>query len=58
VTKFIYLGPTVTNRNLINEEKKGKLNLDNACHHLVQNFLISRVLSKSKNQNIYNYNSA
>jgi hypothetical protein len=34
-----YLGTTVTNQNLIQEEIKRKLNSGNACHHSAQNFL-------------------
>jgi hypothetical protein len=40
--QFKYLGMTVTNRNLIQEEIKGRLNSGNACYHSVQNLLSSR----------------
>jgi hypothetical protein len=30
---FRYLGMTVTNKNLIHEEIKRRLNLGNACYH-------------------------
>jgi hypothetical protein len=46
VSQFKYLGTTVTNQNLIEEEIKGRLNSDNACYHSVQNLLSSRLLSK------------
>jgi carbamate kinase len=35
------------NRNLIQEEIKGRLNSGNACYHSVQNLLSSRLLSKN-----------
>jgi hypothetical protein len=38
---------TVTNRNLIQEEIKRRLNSGNACFHSVQNLLSSRLLSKN-----------
>jgi hypothetical protein len=44
VTKYKYLGTTVTNRNLINEEIKSRLG--NACYHSVQN-LSSCLLSEN-----------
>jgi hypothetical protein len=33
VSQFIYLGATVTNQNLIQEEFKRRLNSGNACYH-------------------------
>jgi hypothetical protein len=56
VTQFKYLGVTVTNQNLIDEEIKGTSNLGNACYHSVQKVLSSRLPSKNKNYNIQNYN--
>jgi hypothetical protein len=45
---------TVTNQNLIQEEIKRRLNLGNACYHLVQNILPSHLLSKNIKIRIYN----
>jgi hypothetical protein len=53
VAQFRYLGTTVTNRNLIQEEIKRRLNLGNVCYHSVQNLLSSRLLSKSIKIRIY-----
>jgi hypothetical protein len=47
VSQFKYLGTTVTNQNLIQEEIKRSLNSGNACYHSVQNLLASRLLSKN-----------
>jgi hypothetical protein len=44
VAQFTYLGVTVSNQNLIQEEIKRILNSDNACYHSVQNLLSSRLL--------------
>jgi hypothetical protein len=44
---FRYLGTTITNQNLIQEEIKRRLNSGNACYHSVQNFWSSRLLSKT-----------
>jgi hypothetical protein len=53
VSQFKYLGMTVTNQNLIQEEIMGRLNSGNACYHLVQNLLCSRLLSKNFKIRIY-----
>jgi hypothetical protein len=53
VPQFKYLGTTVTNQNLIQEEIMRRLSLGNACYHSAQSLLSSRLLSKkSKNKNI------
>jgi hypothetical protein len=44
MSQFKYLGTTVTNQNLIQEEIKRRLNSGNACYHSVQNLLSSRLL--------------
>jgi hypothetical protein len=53
VSQFRNLGTTVTNQNLIQEEIKRRLNSGNACYHLVQNLLSSRLLSKNLKVKIY-----
>jgi hypothetical protein len=47
VSQFKYLGTTVTNQNLIQEEIKKRLNSGNACYHSVQSLFSSRLLSKN-----------
>jgi hypothetical protein len=53
VSQFIYLGTTVTNQNLIQEEITRSLNSGNACYHSVQNLLSSRLLPKNLKIRIY-----
>jgi hypothetical protein len=53
MSQFKYLGTTVTNKNLIQEENKRRLNSGNACYHSVQNLLSSRLLSKNVKIRIY-----
>jgi hypothetical protein len=53
VAQFRYLGTTITNQNLIQEEIKRRLNPGNACYHSVQKPLSSRLLSKNLNIRIY-----
>jgi ribosomal protein S2 len=48
-----YLGTTITNQNLIQEEIKRRLNAGNACYHSVQNLLSYRLLSKNVKIRIY-----
>jgi hypothetical protein len=53
VAQFKYLGMTVTNQNLIQEEIKSRLNSGNACYYSVQNLLSSFLLSKNVKIRIY-----
>jgi hypothetical protein len=47
VTKFKYLGTTLTDQNVMTEEIKSRLNSGNACYHSVQSLLSSRLLSRN-----------
>jgi hypothetical protein len=53
VSQFKYLGTTVTDQNLIQEEIKRRLNSDNACYHSIQNLLSSHLLSKNIKVRMY-----
>jgi hypothetical protein len=54
VSQFKYLGTTVTNKNLIQDEIKRRLNSGNACYHSVQTLLLSsRLLSKNLKIRVY-----
>jgi hypothetical protein len=53
VAKFRFLGKTITNQNLIQEEIRRGLNSSNACYHSVQKFLSSRLLSKNIKIRLY-----
>jgi hypothetical protein len=53
VAQFKYSGTTVTSQNLIQEEIKRRLNLDNAYYHWVQGLLSYRLLFKNVKIRIY-----
>jgi hypothetical protein len=53
VAKFRYLGTTVTNQILIQEEIQRRLNSGIACYHSVQNLLSPHLLSKNIKIRIY-----
>jgi hypothetical protein len=53
MTKFRYLGTTLTNHTCIHTEIKSRWKSGNACHHLVQNLLSSIVLFKNTKIKIY-----
>jgi hypothetical protein len=53
MSQFKYLGTTITNQNLIQEKVKRRSNSVNACYHLVQNLLSSRLLLKNVKIRIY-----
>jgi hypothetical protein len=53
VAQFKYLGMTVTNQNLIQEEINRTLNSANASYHSIQNLSSSHLLSKNVKIGIY-----
>jgi hypothetical protein len=53
VEQFKYLGTTLTNLNSIHEEIKSRLRSGNACYHLMQNVLSSRLLFKNIKIRVY-----
>ena len=48
VEKFKYLGTTLINQNSIQEEIKRRLNSENVCCKLVQNFFFCFAMQKFK----------
>jgi hypothetical protein len=53
MTKFKYLGTTLTGQNCMQEDIKSRLNSGNACYHSVQSLLSSRLLSRNVKVRIY-----
>jgi hypothetical protein len=53
VSKFKYLGTTLTDRNDIYDEIKSRLNSGNACYYSVQNLLSFRLISKNLEIKLY-----
>jgi hypothetical protein len=53
VAKLKYQAITLTDQNCMHEEKKSRLNLGNACYHLVQSLLSSCLLSRNVKVKIY-----
>jgi hypothetical protein len=53
VSQFKYVGTTIRNQYLIQEEIKRRLNSGIACYHSVQNLLSSSLLSKNVKARIY-----
>jgi ribosomal protein S2 len=53
MAQFRYLGTTITNKNLIQEEIKRRMNTGNDCYHSVQNILSSHLLYKKIKIRIY-----
>jgi len=58
VEEFKYSGTTLTKKNSIAEEIKGRLKKGNACYHLVHNLLSSKLLSKNLKIKKYSNNFA
>jgi hypothetical protein len=53
VTKFKYLGTTLTDQNYKRKEIKSRLNPGNVCYHFVQSLLPSCLLSRNVKVKIY-----
>ena len=53
VEDFKYFGTTLTNQNSIQEEIKGRLNLEDACYYSVQNLLSSSLLCENVKIKMY-----
>jgi hypothetical protein len=47
VKQFKYFGTTLMNQNSIQEESKSRLKSRNACYNLMQDLLLSSLLSKN-----------
>jgi hypothetical protein len=56
MSSFKYLGTTVRNKNLVQEEVKRRTYPGNACCHSAQNLVFSSAVHKRKNQNMQRYN--
>ena len=53
VEEFKYLGKTLTNKNSIQEEIKGRLKLGNGCYYLgTESFVFQFAIQKVKDQDI------
>jgi hypothetical protein len=53
VAQFKYLGTTLTDQKYMHKAVKKRLNSGNACYHLVQSLLSSRLLSRNLKVKIY-----
>jgi hypothetical protein len=53
VAQIRYLGMTVTNQNLVQQQIKRRFYSGNACNHSVQNFLSSHLQSNNVKLRIY-----
>jgi hypothetical protein len=53
VSKFKYLGKTLTEQNWMREEINSPLNSGNTCYHSVQSLLPSRLLPRNLKVKIY-----
>jgi hypothetical protein len=53
VARFKYLRAALTDQNCIHEEIRSRLNSGNACDHVVQNLLSSRLLYRKVKIKIY-----
>jgi hypothetical protein len=58
VAQFKYFEKTVRNKNFIQKEIKRRLNMGNACYHLVQNLLFSHMPSRNIQIRIHDHNFA